>query len=198
MDQQPHETDSHLIGADSILAAEFQYIAQSAFQANEDRARVSQLYFVTFGTFIAALISIEFTSLDSQQLYRAFTLIFLFNFLLAALTVAQLARLRAAWLESVRAMNQIKAELVQQQPHLAAYFRWTNANMPPPVKPNSVGFFLALMVALLGALALGSGSVFWLLSMAPGATVNWPIGIVIGLLAGLGLMVLYQQLLRRA
>ncbi len=37
--------------ADSILSAEFNYIANSAFQANEDRAKVTTLYLVTVGSF---------------------------------------------------------------------------------------------------------------------------------------------------
>jgi len=38
-----------------ILIAEYAYIAKSAFQANEDRARVSTYYVVTFGTLYFAL-----------------------------------------------------------------------------------------------------------------------------------------------
>jgi len=33
--------------ANDFLVAEFNYIANAAFQANEDRARVSQFFFVT-------------------------------------------------------------------------------------------------------------------------------------------------------
>jgi hypothetical protein len=33
--------------ANDLLVAEFNYIANAAFQANEDRARVSQFFFVT-------------------------------------------------------------------------------------------------------------------------------------------------------
>jgi len=46
-------------GAVAVITAEFNYIAQTAFQANEDRARASQYFLITFGTVIAALYSSE-------------------------------------------------------------------------------------------------------------------------------------------
>jgi hypothetical protein len=40
-----------------MLQSEFTYIAQTAFQANEDRARVTTLYLVNLGGLVAALVS---------------------------------------------------------------------------------------------------------------------------------------------
>jgi hypothetical protein len=45
------------LSQDVILIAEFEYIAQVAFQANEDRARLTNFYLVTLGSFIAAIVS---------------------------------------------------------------------------------------------------------------------------------------------
>ena len=47
------------INPDSILVAEYNYISRSAFQANEDRAKVSTLYLLTVGSFLAALLSLH-------------------------------------------------------------------------------------------------------------------------------------------
>ena len=52
--------------ASDLIVAEFNYIAQTAFQANEDRARVSQLFFVTFGTVIAALYSSQLSPEEAE------------------------------------------------------------------------------------------------------------------------------------
>ena len=45
---------------DELLAAEFDYIAQTAIQANEDRARVSSFYLIAVGSLVAALFGTQF------------------------------------------------------------------------------------------------------------------------------------------
>src|SRR5713101_2519844 len=90
-----------IIDHQEILVAEFQYIAQTAFQANEDRARVSQFYFIYFGAFLAALFSSQLADLDSHQVYIGFVLVFLLITTFGGLTLLQLARLRQAWIESL-------------------------------------------------------------------------------------------------
>ena len=54
--------------AQTIIAAEYGYVAQTAFQANEDRARAWQYFFVTFATLIAALLS---TQVEGCLLYTS-------------------------------------------------------------------------------------------------------------------------------
>ncbi len=44
---------------DELLAAEFEYISQTAIQANEDRARVSSFYLVAVGSLVAAMFSMS-------------------------------------------------------------------------------------------------------------------------------------------
>lgn len=144
----------------SIIAAEFDYIAQAAFQANEDRARAWQYFFVTFATLIAALLSTQVETSAQRQLYITFALIFILLSALGLITILQLVRLRQAWLESVRAMNQIKEQLIAGDPSLAAYFRWRNATIPAAFKWHSFGFLQALSVALLSGLALGAAVAF--------------------------------------
>ena len=135
--------------ARSIVNAEFDYIAQTAFQANEDRARAWQYFFVTFATLIAALLSTQVADGFRQQLYLTFVVIFSLLSVLGLITIVQLVRLRQAWLESVRAMNQIKERLIADDPSLADYFRWRNTTVPPAFKWRSFGVLQALSVALL-------------------------------------------------
>lgn len=89
---------------DELLAAEFDYIAQTAAQATEDRARVSSFYLIAVGSLIAAMFGTQF--LGMQSLPKAVNLMFSGLFLLLTLlgtsTIMQLARLRAAWYESDR------------------------------------------------------------------------------------------------
>ena len=156
----------------SIIAAEFDYIAQAAFQANEDRARAWQYFFVTFATLIAALLSTQVETAAQQQLYITFAIIFVLLSALGLITILQLVRLRQAWLESVRAMNQIKEQLIAGDPSLAVYFRWRNATIPTAFKWRSFGFLQALSVALLSGLALGAAVAFGALARGV-AVVPW-------------------------
>jgi len=142
--------------ARAIIGAEYAYVAQTAFQANEDRARAWQYFFVTFATLIAALLSTQIEGIDRRQLYLTFVVIFALLAGLGLITILQLVRLRQAWLESVQAMNQIKARLMADDPALAAYFRWTTATVPPAFKLRSFGFLQAVSVALLSGLAVGA------------------------------------------
>lgn len=146
--------------ARAIVNAEFDYIAQTAFQANEDRARAWQYFFVTFATLIAALLSAQVETAVRQQIYITFAIIFVLLSVLGLITVLQLARLRQAWLESVRAMNQIKDQLIAADPALAGYFRWRKDTIPAAFKWRSFGFLQAVSVALLSGLALGAAVAF--------------------------------------
>jgi len=176
--------------ARQIITAEYGYVAQTAFQANEDRARAWQYFFVTFATLIAALLSTQVEGIDQRQLYLTFVVIFTLLAVLGVITILQLVRLRQAWLESVRAMNQIKERLVADDPALAAYFRWTNATVPAPFKLRSFGFLQALSVALLSGLAVGAAVAFGGLA-AGRAVVPWTLsllaaGVAAGGILGLG------------
>ena len=176
-----------------LLAAEYSYIAQTAFQANEDRARVSQLYFVTFGTLIAALVTTQLDNVDLKQVYPLFAFFFLAIFVYGLLTMLQLARLRLAWMESVRAMNQIKDELVRDRLLKKGYFRWTLETIPPAFKLDSIGFIMALTVALLSGVALGSAVAFYRLAQGAGA-VPWLLSLAVGLIGAALLLTLVYWL----
>lgn len=167
--------------ANDIISAEHSYIAQTAFQANEDRARASQYFFVTFGTLIAALLSVQVPGINPGQLYVTFVVIFILLSVLGLITILELVRLRQAWLESVRAMNQIKEHLISRDPALADYFRWRMDTVPPAFKLRSFGFLQAVSVALLSGLSLGAAVAFGALASGR-VDVPWVLSMVTGLL----------------
>jgi len=148
-----------------MLKAEFEYIAQTATQANEDRAKVTSFYFVTVGTLLAAILGTQFLSQEGESLkgvFLGFSLLFIFLTLLGYLTIAQLARLRTAWIDSAKAMNQIKEYYVQQvEDDLGNAFRWTKDTMPKAYKKGSVANYLAGQVAILSGLIFGAAVYFF-------------------------------------
>jgi hypothetical protein len=147
---------------DELLAAEFDYIAQTAIQANEDRARVSSFYLIAVGSLVAALFGTQFLDPNffTTTVSLMFSGLFLLLTLLGASTVVQLARLRAAWYESMLAMNQLKDYMMSENQGLVKAFRWRTSTLPSKYKTNSVSYFQAVEVALISGLMLGAAGFF--------------------------------------
>ena len=140
------------LSSGDLLVAEYNYIAQAVFQANEDRSRVASFYMITFGSFIAALITYRFDFTPEQQVWIlwGFAGLFLALASMGLLTVLQLARLRHAWFEALDAMNQLKDYYFANLPDLDKAFAWRSGRAPQKFKMSSVGFMLALQVSILG------------------------------------------------
>ena len=84
---------------DELLAAEYNYIAQPAIQAHEDRARVSSFYLIAVGSLLAAIFGTQLfdPGFYSRTVNLMFSGLFILLTLLGTSTIMQLARLRAAW-----------------------------------------------------------------------------------------------------
>jgi hypothetical protein len=185
--------------ADSILSAEYAYIAQTAFQANEDRAKVSTFYVLTVGSFLAAMLGLQTDILQIELIYVAFTILFAVLSFNAALTLLQLVRLRQAWYDSVQALNQLKSYYVTRagEEYLAGAFHWNQGTLPAMFKPWSVSFLLALQVTILGGAAFGAMVIFAGLAALDNANVwLWVLSGFVGLLYAVSLIILYWGLLR--
>ena len=184
-----------------FLLAEFGYITQTAAQSTEDRARVANFYFVTAAAVVGAVLGFKLDTNPTAWFYAAFSLVFTVLISLGWLTILQLAQLRAAWLESVRAMNQIKAYYMERCDERArAAFRWTDTTKPPALKPRSVAFLMFVSVAVVNfALTLGL-SAFLTLARNPNALSGGGLtpGLGLGALAGLVLAALQYLSYRSA
>ncbi len=147
----------------SILVAEFEYITQTAFQANEDRARTSAYYLAAVGSLVAGIVSSQFERLSEPQVCWAFSALFVVLTLIGLLALLQLARLRQAWFGSIVAMNEIKGFYVrhfEETMNLGNAFLWTNQEAPARFKPWSISFLVALQVGLVASITLGAAVVF--------------------------------------
>lgn len=183
-----------------LLKGELEYIVQTAFQANEDRARVSSFYLVAVGSLVAALFSTQLIDRNTTPglISWAFFALFLVLTVLGTLTILQLARLRATWHDSLLAMNQIKDYWLQQSAdkQLKLAFRWDAHTLPPKFKVKSVSYYQALEVALLSGLTFGTGVYF--LQQALDYTCpacNWAFAFAFGILAFLLQLILYRRAL---
>jgi len=152
------------LNTDEILKAEYNYIANTVFQANEDRSRVASFYFVTVGSLVAAILSALFSADNLRNISPAFSGLFFVLTILGALTLAQLARLRAAWHESVEAMNEIKDFYIKQHEEIEPAFKWRLKTLPPTDKPYSIANLMAIEVALLSAIT-STTSLYFLLTI---------------------------------
>jgi len=168
-------TDPELIIPDDILIAEYEYIASTAHDANEDRSRVASFYFVSVGSIVAAILGTQFAKDNLKSVSVAFSILFFVLTLLGTLTIAQLARLRAAWHESIEALNQIKDFYIKKFPETEPAFKWRIRTIPPTDKPYSIANLIALEVALLGALTTAAAFYFILFALGEVTLLSWVI-----------------------
>lgn len=183
---------------EDILFAEFEYIASTANQANEDRARIASFYLIAVGSLVAALFSTQFFGPEAARpgISLLFSGLFITLTLLGTSTVLQLARLRAAWYESALAMNQIKDHAITLDKKLAQAFRWRTASLPPLYKVDSISFLQTVEVALLSGLTFGASAYF--LQVGLGYTrCIWAFTPALGALAILTQLAIYKRILSR-
>jgi hypothetical protein len=180
---------------DQILIAEYNYIAQVAFQANEDRARVTSFYLVTVGSFIAAILGTQVFSIQHPVVYWGFAGLFLFLAFLALTTILQLIRLRQSWYDSIHAINHIKDFYIQniKTVDLEQAFHWKTDALPQMNRPNSISFYLVLEVSLFGAAAFVAAYYYALLGLG---WLSLGPAVLLGLVYFGGVILLYRHLLK--
>jgi len=177
-------TKKPIIELDELLASEFDYIAETASQANEDRARISSFYLVAVGSLVAALLSTQLfdDGKFTQPVKFMFSGLFVLLTLLGTSRIVQLGRLRGAWYESMLAMNQIKDFAIKQSPELNEAFRWKTKTLPKKFKKNSVSYFQASEVSLISGLVFGVAMFFLILALFPTVGIlHWVVAVPAGI-----------------
>lgn len=181
------------LNSDEMLQSEFKYITQNAFQANEDRSRFSSYYFVTVGSFVAAILGSP-SALGDKTIALAFFILFATLTAMGSFTLAQLARLRAAWHEAVEAMNQIKSYYINNNKEIKPAFKWLK-NIPPTDKPYSIANLIAMEVAMLSSLTAGAGVYFLLTAVNNMTSFGWLIILLSSIVNYILQMMWYKKLL---
>jgi ADP-ribose pyrophosphatase len=161
---------------ETILSQEFNYANVTAYQANEDRARIFSLYLTLVGVLATALgVAFQFGAQNNSQIKAIFPAVaFLLVFLAGALGSVfflQIIHLRRAWRESVLTMNRIKEyyirSLLPNIPDAVDAFRWRTATIPTGERFGSVPFLISFTVAVLGSLSFGAATVIGLVALDP-------------------------------
>lgn len=185
---------------DEILIAEFEYAANNAFQANEDRSKVASFFIVSVGSLAAAIFGMQEVELNRAIHFLLSGLFFTLTFL-GLLTVMQLARLRDAWRESAKAMNAIKSYYIDRfkDKQFEQAFLWRNETIPAKYKIFSVSYFTVIEVALLSGLTFGACVYFALMGLAgDGEPVHysWWLAAGAGIFAGWLELTVYKRMLK--
>jgi hypothetical protein len=145
-----------------ILKLEFEYARETAYQAQNDRTIIVNLYLLLVGgvgsLLLAAVSLVPVERLDIPL--QAVVVLFVVMGLLGTLTLFKLIRLRQAWFTSVRAMNTIKAYYLQTFPALDAALLWKANTIPSLGKAWTITFILSVMVILLSSLSFAAAMHF--------------------------------------
>lgn len=149
---------------ENMLLEEFNYASLTAYQAMEDRARISSFYYLLLGVLASGLAAIYQFS-EGAHVIPPFIIVAL---LLVAAMISvtffiTIIRLRQAYRESVLCMNVIKEfyiqQFKQQMPAIEHAFRWRLRTIPLGERIGSVTFMFGYLNALIGSLCL-AGAVF--------------------------------------
>lgn len=175
-------TDQEQSLVHDLVIAEFEYIGKAAFHNNEERARASQLFFITFLTLVAAVYSSQLEHARLDVVYRAFAILFVILTAFGALTLLQLARFREAWMDAAAAMYMLKKLAFDRDEKIKGYFMWSA--LPQCLSFRSVGFLIAVSVSLLSGVAVGATIAFLALASHPASGIvpwGWSVGVGLAL-----------------
>lgn len=189
---------------ENMLLEEFNYAGVTAYQAQEDRARMFNLYLLLIGVLGSGLAAV-FQLGGGLKLYAGelSLALLLVAGLMGAAFFTKLIRLRQAWRESVLAMTLIKEYYIQEfsqdlpagRPSPARAFYWRLATLPTGEKRTSTTAVVCFTVATLSAICFSGAmlviATLWLpltLRAQPAGVVPWALA-VITLIAAISLFV---------
>lgn len=160
---KPNDKLNTTLNIENMLLEEFNYASVTAYQAMEDRARVSSLYYLLLGALASGLLAIYQLggkTLTTSQLQVIVLLIA--AGILSVTFFEKIIRLRQAYRESLICMNVIKEFYIQQfqqhMPHVEQAFRWRLKTIPTGERIGSVTFAISGLIALVGSLCFAGAA----------------------------------------
>ena len=144
-----------------ILGWEFEYARFTASEAMRDRQSMVNFYLLAVGFIASAVVTV--VGKESAVPETAGTLLLWTLCSIGWLHFLKIIRLRQAWYDSARAMNQIKEFYIRHtkdftSDSLRDAFRWQTHTLPAPGKPWTVFFYSAMLITLLDSVAYVAGA----------------------------------------
>jgi hypothetical protein len=145
-----------MLNLENILLEEFNYASLTAYQAIEDRARISGFYYLLLGTLAAGVAAI-FQLSGTSHTYTEPLLIglLLVAAIMSYIFFVKIIRLRQAHRHSLVYMNAIKefyiSQFQQQMPQIEHVFRWRLRTMPRGERLGSVTFIISALIVFMGS-----------------------------------------------
>ncbi len=151
---------------ENMLLEEFNYASVTAYQAMEDRARISSFYYILLGVLASGLAAVyQFSGGTHNVPQGLIAMLLLIGGLISICFFVTIIRLRQAYKESLLTMNVIKEfyidQFKQQMPAIEQAFRWRLTTMPKGERPGSVTFMIAGLNALIGSLCFAGAAFFF-------------------------------------
>jgi hypothetical protein len=170
------------LDASDILGWEFQYAQSAASEAMEQRHTLVNFYLLVAGVAASAVAAILGGDLARLRALGAVLLWVLCG--IGWLYFLAIIRLRQAWHDSARAMNQIKEFYIQHTREfkpdvLRTAFRWKDNTLPPAEKAWTVFFYSAMVVSFIDSVAYVGGGM--LLGLDEAFALPFPIAGVIAI-----------------
>jgi hypothetical protein len=172
-----------LLDSSDVLGWEFEYARTTASEAMQDRHTMVNFYLLVTGVVASGVVAVLGNGAGLPKATGTMLLWLLWG--VGWLYFLKIIRLRQAWYDSARAMNQIKDFYIKNAREfdpevLRTAFLWRPETLPSPDKPWTVFFYSAMLIAFLNSIAYVAGGALLYLD----ATLSFP------LLAG-GLLVLF-------
>lgn len=170
---------------DNMLLEEYNYASVTAYQALEDRARMFNLYLLLVGVVASALGAIYQLARPSdptaaREINTLIVTLLVVAGVLGFAFFVKIIRLRAAFRESLIAMNLVKEfyirEFKRQVPHVEHAFRWRLLTIPAGESIGTVTFVISYTIAFLASLCFaGAAFVLYSFNTAQAAAVGLPL-----------------------
>jgi hypothetical protein len=145
-----------------ILGKEYVYAQNTASEAMRDRHTMIQFYLVLVSVIATGVTAVIREGLDSSWLVGTVLMWLLLS--IGWLYFLKVIRLRQAWHESARTMNQIKEFYIYYSKNfegniLRSAFRWHSYTLPKPEKPWTLFFLSAMTISFVDSVAFVVGGI---------------------------------------
>jgi hypothetical protein len=143
-----------------ILEWEFEYARTTASESMEQRHTMVNFYLLAAGVVISGVVAL--LSSEVRLPFFVGTVLLWLLCCIGWIYFLSIIRLRQAWHDSARTMNEIKYFYIRYAKGFApealeAAFRWKKATLPAADKPWSVFYYSAMLIALLDSVAYVAG-----------------------------------------